>query len=182
MTSMFYKLTIVILGLTIVPVSSLEIDDTENKFLSNPQGSLLDTESPYYDPHFNPEDANLFFPNTPSIGVPLEKVHDSPAAENSEMSRVPARNADNQLKTKAPFRSPFTTNEDSVIIQFLPELSVDRFLTVYPSLKYKMQGNVSIGAFKAVFGNFDRRFVRLLAYSNLVRIKKNKGGLHFGLF
>lgn len=57
---------------------------------------------------------------------------------------------------------------DAIIVQFLPELSVDRFLTIYPSLKFKMEGDVTIGSFKAIYGKFDSRFIQLLSYSNLV--------------
>lgn len=64
----------------------------------------------------------------------------------------------------------FQTDSESIIIQFLPELNADRFLTVYPSLRHKVEGNVTIGSFKAIYGKFDSRFVRLLSYSNLVSI------------
>lgn len=61
-----------------------------------------------------------------------------------------------------------TAENEPIVIQFLPELTVSRFLTAYPSLKYKMTGNITIGSFKAIYGKFDRRLVQMLSYSNLV--------------
>lgn len=63
-------------------------------------------------------------------------------------------------------------NNESIIIQFLPEISVSRFLSAYPSLQHRMMGNITIGSFKAVYGKFDKRFVQLLSYSSLVCFKK----------
>lgn len=107
----------------------------------------------------------------PASEAPLSEPASRVPAENSQESAAPRRSPLRDTR-HGPLRRPASTgpspSEDAVIIQFLPELSVDRFLTVYPTLKLKMQGNVSIGAFKAVYGNFDRRFIRFLAYSNLV--------------
>lgn len=72
---------------------------------------------------------------------------------------------------------PETTDiNESIIIQFHPELTVERFLTTYPSLRFKMAGDVTIGSFKAIFGKFDRRFVQMLSHSTLVcsHVKKKK--------
>jgi subtilase-type proteinase RRT12 len=59
-------------------------------------------------------------------------------------------------------------NYSDYIIQITPEITVDHFLSVYPSLGYTMEGQLSIGKFQAIYGNFDKRLVRYLSYSTLV--------------
>lgn len=56
----------------------------------------------------------------------------------------------------------------SYIIQITPDISVDHFISVYPSLGISMAGKLAIGQFQAIFGSFDQRFVKYLSYSTLV--------------
>lgn len=55
-----------------------------------------------------------------------------------------------------------------LIIQLIPDVNFNKFLSLYPSLKYKVSGNITIGSFKAIYGDFDLRFSRYLSYSNMV--------------
>lgn len=54
------------------------------------------------------------------------------------------------------------------IIQVTPDISVEHFMSVYPSLGLNMAGKLAIGKFQAIFGNFDQRLVKYLSYSSLV--------------
>lgn len=57
---------------------------------------------------------------------------------------------------------------DEFVIQVSPEISIGHFLHVYPSLAYRMKGNIHIGNFQAIYGPFDRRLTRYLSFSSLV--------------
>ncbi|CAN6608041.1 alkaline extracellular protease [Trichomonascus vanleenenianus] len=65
------------------------------------------------------------------------------------------------------FRSPLS-GLDNYIIQIAPDITIGHFLSVYPSLAYSVRGQVNIGSFQAIYGQFERRLARYLAYSTLV--------------
>lgn len=54
------------------------------------------------------------------------------------------------------------------IFQISPEISVEHFLSIYPSLTYKLLGQVKLGGFQAIYGDFDARVARYLSFSSLV--------------
>lgn len=69
-----------------------------------------------------------------------------------------------------------------LIIQLLPNVKLNSLVKAYPSLKYRIQGKVNIGKFRAIYGNFDARFARLLSYSKMVSIHESLINLTHILF
>lgn len=57
---------------------------------------------------------------------------------------------------------------ESYIIQLLPSVNFSSIVRAYPSLKHHVEGILKIGKFRAIYGNFDTRFARLLSHSNMV--------------
>lgn len=84
-----------------------------------------------------------------------------------DSQRVPSNNNHNHHRQ---IRSPQTElpYAEEFIIQISPEISIGHFLHVYPSLEYRMRGDVQIGSFQAIYGSFDRRLTRYLSFSSLV--------------
>lgn len=54
------------------------------------------------------------------------------------------------------------------IFQISPEISLEHFLNIYPSLTYKLLGQVKLGGFQAIYGDFDARVARYVSFSSLV--------------
>lgn len=79
--------------------------------------------------------------------------------------RIPLNNNHNHHRQVRQPQPPYI---EDFVIQISPEISIGHFLHVYPSLEYRMRGNIRIGNFQAIYGSFDRRLTRYLSFSSLV--------------
>lgn len=58
--------------------------------------------------------------------------------------------------------------DNSFIIQITPDLSIEGFLKIYPSLIHQLSGQIQFGNFSLIYGRFNSRLVKYLYFSSLV--------------